>query len=73
MNDDDRDLRELFAQLKREDRDRILSFQTPAARAAPRWRPVARVAAAAAIALIVLVLAQPDRTPPTMARHVVDL
>jgi hypothetical protein len=73
MSDDDRELRKVFAQLKREDRDRIPSFRTPTARGAPRWRPVARVAVAAAIVLIAVVLARPDRTPPTTARQVVDL
>jgi hypothetical protein len=73
MTDDDRGLRELFAQLKREDRARIPSFRKPAARVAPRWRPVARLAVAAAIVVIAVVLARPDRTPPSMASQVVDL
>ena len=73
MNDDDRELRELFSRLKREDRARVPSYRTPVARVAPRWRPAARLAVAAAIVLIALVIGRPDRTPPTMARQLVDL
>jgi hypothetical protein len=73
MNDDDRELREMFARLRQEDRARIPSFRPPAAREAPRrmWSP--RVAVAAAIVLIALVLARPDRTPRNVSPHVVDL
>jgi hypothetical protein len=73
MNDDDRDLRDVFARLKEEDRARTPSFKVPIAKEAPRWGPVTRVAAAAALVLITLVLARPDRTPPSMASQVVDL
>lgn len=73
MTDDDRELRELFSRLKQEDRARVPSYRAPVARVAPRWRPVAQLAAAAAIVLIALVLGRPDRTPPTMARDLVDL
>jgi len=73
MNDDDRELRELFSRLKREDRAHVPSYRTPVARVAPRCRPAARLALAAAIILIALVLGRPDRTPPTMARQLVDL
>ena len=73
MNDDDRELRELFSRLKQEDRARVPSFRMPSAREAPRWGPMARVAVAAAIVLIALVLLRPDRTPPTMTRQLVDL
>ena len=73
MNDDDRDLRALFARLKEEDRAGVPSFRTPHGRQAPRWGSVARVAMAAAAILIALVLAWPDRTPPAGARQVVDL
>jgi hypothetical protein len=73
MNDADRELRERFAQLKQEDRSRVPSFRKPSAREAMRWRPVARVAVAAGIVLIAVVLARPDRTPPTVARQIVDL
>ena len=69
MNDDDREFRELFARLKGQDRGRVPSFRAPAAKVRPRWRPGARVAIAAAIVLITLVLAQPDRTPPSMANQ----
>lgn len=72
MIDDDRELRELFSRLKREDRTRVPSYRTPVARVAPRWRPVARLAVAAAVVLIALVLGRPDRTP-NMARQLVDL
>ena len=64
MNDDDRQLRELFSRLKGEDRARVPSYRTPVATVVPRWRPVA---------LIALVLGRPDRTPPNMARQLVDL
>ncbi len=73
MNDDDRELRELFARLKQEDRARTPSFRTPIAREAPRWGRGTRVVVAAAVILITLVLARPDRTPRNMARQVVDL
>ena len=73
MNDDDRQLRELFSRLKGEDRARVPSYRTPVATVVPRWRPVARLAVATAIVLIALVLGRPDRTPPNMARQLVDL
>ena len=73
MNDDDRDLRALFARLKQEDRARVPSFRAPRAREAPRWGRVGQVALAAAVVLIALVLAWPDRTPPAVARPAVDL
>jgi hypothetical protein len=73
MSDDDRELRDLFARLKQEDRARTPSFRTPIAREAPRWGRGARVVVAAAVILITLVLARPDRTPRNMARQVVDL
>ena len=72
MTDDDRELRELFAHLKEADRARVPAFRKPAARER-RWRRVPTVAVAAGIVLIAVVLARPDRTPPTIARHVVDL
>jgi hypothetical protein len=73
MNDDDRELRRLFARLKQEDRVRVPSFRTPVARESRRWAWGGRVAVAAAIVLIALVLALPDRTPRTTAHQVVDL
>jgi hypothetical protein len=72
MSGDDRELRELFSRLKREDRARVPSYRTPVASVAPRWRPVARLAVAAAVVLIVLVLGRPDRTLD-MVRQLVDL
>lgn len=71
MNDDDRVLRELFARLKHEDRVRIPSFRTPERRVRTRsvWLP--RVAIAAAIALVAIVLARPDG--PSRNVSVVDL
>jgi hypothetical protein len=72
MTDDDRELRELFSRLKREDRARVPSYRTPVATVAPHWRPVARLAVAA-IVLIALVLGRPDQTPPNIARQLVDL
>ena len=74
MNDDDRDLRERFARLKQEDSSHVPPFRAPRARDAPRWGRVGQVAAAAAVILIALVLARPDRTPrPITGRQVVDL
>ncbi len=72
MKNDDRELRKLFARLREEDHARIPSFRAPAAREAPRrmWAP--RIVAAAAIVLITLVLAWPDR-PQRVALHNVDL
>jgi hypothetical protein len=72
MNDDDRDLRELFTQLRREDRARVPSFQAPAPRVS-RWMRAPRLAAAAAIILIALVLARPDRARRNLPLQVVDL
>ena len=72
MNDDDRELREMFSRLRQEDRARIPSFRAPAAREAPRWMWAPRIAAAAAIVLITLVLAWPDR-PQSVTLHGVDL
>lgn len=71
MNDDDRSLRELFARLKQEDRGRIPSFRMPKGRARTRAVWVPRVAIAAAIALVAIVLARPDRPAPSVS--VVDL
>ena len=73
MSDDDRELRQHFAQLKEEDRARVPAFRAPAVRAVPRWRPVVRVALAAAIVIIAIVLARPDQTPRIMAGPIVDL
>jgi hypothetical protein len=73
MNDDDRELRQMFSRLRQEDRARIPAFRTPAAREAPRWRWSPRIAFAAAIVLIALVLARPDRTPRNMSFQFVDL
>lgn len=72
MKNGDRELRELFARLREEDRARIPSFRAPAAREAPRWMWAPRIAVAAAIVLITLVLAWPDR-PQRVALDSVDL
>ena len=71
MNDDDRRLRELFARLKHEDRTRIPAFRSPEHRVRSRsvWLP--RVAFAAAVALVAIVLARPNR--PSGNVSVVDL
>ena len=71
MNDHDRPLRELFARLKQEDRARTPSFRTPARRVRTRPVWVPRVAIAAAIALVAIVLARPDH--PSRNVPVVDL
>jgi hypothetical protein len=72
MNDDDRDLRELFARLRQEDRAGAPSFRAPAPREAPRWMRASRLAAAAAIVLLALVLGRPDRTRHRPSHYVVD-
>ena len=56
MTDDDRDLRDRFAQLRDEDRLRVPMFRAPGARDASRSRWPVRIAVAAAIALVALVL-----------------
>jgi hypothetical protein len=73
MNGDDRDLRALFARLREEDRARVPSFRAPQPGQAPKWGSVGRVAAAAAVILIALMLAWPNRRPPAVMRPVVDL
>ena len=73
MNDDDGTLRELFAQLKEEDRARTPSFRPPAMRPVPRRRSMVRVALAAASVVVAIVLARPDQTPRIAARQLVDL
>ena len=68
MSDDDRDLRDWFAQLKSEDRAHTAPFRTPTWRAKRQRLWVARItAAAAAIVLIALVLARPDHPPRNVA------
>ena len=71
MNDDDRSLRELFARLKHEDRARTPSFRTPERRVRTRSAWVPRVAMAAAIVLVAIVLTRPDHPEPSVS--VVDL
>ena len=73
MNDDDRELRDRFAQLRREDRARIPSFQTPVARKRPGWTWPTRIAVAAAAVLIAFVLARPDRPARDVGLEIVDL
>lgn len=73
MSDDDRELRKLFAQLKGEDRGHTPSFRAPVMRVASRWRLPARVALAAAIVVIAVVLARPDQPPRTTMRPAVHL
>jgi hypothetical protein len=69
MNDD-RDVRELFARLKEEDRAHTPSFRMPT-RKQRSWSP--RLVAAAVIALIAFVLARPDPPPQNVSRGVVRL
>jgi hypothetical protein len=71
MSDDNRRLRELFARLKQEDRARTPSFRAPERRVVTRPRWVPRLAIAAAIVLVALVLARSDEPSPD--RAVVDL
>jgi hypothetical protein len=74
MTDEDRDLRERFARLRHEDRAHVPPFRAPRAQVAPRWRRLGQIAAAAAVVLIAVVLARPDRTPPPiLGRQIVDL
>ena len=73
MSDDDRDLRDRFARLKAEERTDASPFRVPVprARARPTWVP--RLAVAAGVVLIALVLARPDRPPRTLSLQIVDL
>ncbi len=73
MNDDDRELREMFARLRRQDHARVPPFRLPAARPVSPWAMPMKVAAAAAVILVAVVLAIPDsgeRQPPV---QLVDL
>lgn len=72
MSGDDRDLRELFARLRQEDRARLPAFRAPALREPSRWMWSAPVAVAAVIALIAVMLAWPDRPSRDVVLHVVD-
>jgi hypothetical protein len=71
MTDDDRELRELFARLKTEERAHIPPFRTPTRRERPAGVP--RAAVAAAVILIALVLARPDRPSRNVSLQIVDL
>jgi hypothetical protein len=74
MNDDDRGLRQLFAQLRHEDWAGVSPFRAPALGEASRRRQSLRLLlAAAAIVLIALLLARPQRNPWNTPSHVVDL
>src|SRR5687767_8461161 len=73
MNDDDRDLRDMFARLRREDHSHAPPFRLPASRPVSPWATPVKVAAAAAVILVAVVLAVPDsgsRRPPV---QLVDL
>jgi hypothetical protein len=67
MSHDDHSLRELFARLKHEEGARIPAFRTPERRVRDRSVWVPRLAIAAVVALIAIVLARPDRPSPNMA------
>ena len=73
MNDDDRELRDMFARLRREDRAHVPPFQKPPARPVSPWALPAKVAAAAAVILVVVVLAVPDSGPRRPPVQLVDL
>ena len=67
MNDDDRELRAMFARLRRQDHAHVPPFRIPAAHPVSLWAPPVKMAAAAAVVLVVVVLAVPDsgqRGPP---------
>ena len=73
MNDDDRDLRDMFARLRREDHAHVPPFRLPASRPVSPWALPVKVAAAAAVILVAVVLAVPhsgSRRPPV---QLVDL
>jgi hypothetical protein len=71
MSDDDRDLRELFAGLKAEDRGHSPPFRRPVRTERRRpWSP--RLAVAAAIVLIAVVLTRPDAPPRNTSPQLVD-
>ena len=60
MNDDDRELRDMFARLRREDHSHVPPFRLPASRPVSPWALPVKVAAAAAVVLVAVVLAVPD-------------
>ena len=68
MTDDDRDLRDRFEQLRREDRSDVPTFRVPVGPDASRSGWSVRVTVAAAIALVALVLARPDHPSVTSAQ-----
>lgn len=69
MSDEDRDLRDRFARLKREDRSIVPTFRAPMASERPRPRWPVPTAIAAAIVLIAFLIARPDR-PSETSLHV---
>jgi hypothetical protein len=73
MSDDDRDLRDLFARLKSDERARIAPFRAPIRRATPQPLWVPRIAVAAAIVVITLVLVRPDHPRQDVAFEPLDL
>jgi hypothetical protein len=73
MSEDERDLRDLFARLKAEERPHVAPFRAPTRRAPRRPLWVPRIAVAAAIALIAFMLARPDHPPRNVAFETVDL
>jgi hypothetical protein len=70
MNDHDRELRDMFARLKDEDHAHTPPFRTPTWTAAQPWR-LTRLAVAAAIVLVALVLARPDGPPRNVGGQLV--
>jgi hypothetical protein len=73
MSDDDRDLRDRFARLRAEERADVSPFRAPVRRAPSRPAWIPRLAVAAAIVLVALVVARPDRPPRNLSVGVVDL
>ena len=73
MNDDDRELREMFARLRQEDHAHVPPFQLPAARPTSPWALPMKVAAAAAVILVAVVLAVPDSGQRGVPVQLVDL
>ena len=73
MTDDDRELRETFARLRREDHAHAPPFRLPAARPVSPWAFPVKVAAAAALILVAVVLAVPDSGKRRVPIQLVDL
>lgn len=73
MTGDDRELRDMFARLRQEDHAHVPPFQLPAARPISPWALPMKVAVAAAVILVAVVLAVPDSGQRGVPVQLVDL